>query len=146
MNHTIVPAVALLLEVDNKIFVGRRKNTGYHDGKLNSPAGHIDPDETPKEAIVRECLEEIGVSLDADKLEFVHVQYNRNLNTKFDRTHYFYRIDGSDVSPENTEPEKCSEVMWIPLGENLDYFVPFMSEAIKHIISGEQYSEFYEKF
>lgn len=144
MRHTIIPAVALLLEVDGRIFVGRRQNTGYHDGKLNLPAGHIDKDETPREAIVRECAEEIGVTLDKDKLEFVHVQFNRNLNQEFDRTHYYFRVSGEGFSPHNAEPDKCSEVLWIPLGESLNDFVPFMGAALAHIQAGRMYSEFAE--
>ena len=143
-NHIIVPAVALLLEKEGEIFVGRRQNTGYCDGCLNMPAGHIDPNETPQEAIVRECKEEIGIDIDIADLEFVHIQYNRNKGERFDRTHYYFKTSVGQQEPVNTEPHKCSEVEWIPLGERLDEFVPFMKEALEAILKGKQYSEFYE--
>ncbi len=143
-KHIIIPAVCLLLEREGAWFVGRRENTGYCDGCLNMPAGHIDPDETPREAAVREAKEEVGVDVDAHAIEFVHVQYNRNADGRHDRTHYYFKVDAAGLDPVNTEPHKCSEVLWIPVGERLEEFVPFMSEALAAYLKGEAYSEFYE--
>lgn len=140
----IVPAVCLLLECDGKWFVGRRQNTGYSDGCLNMPAGHIDPNETPREAAVREAKEEVGVDVLADDIEFVHIQYNRNADGIHDRTHYYFKIECCDQEPVNKEPHKCSEIAWIQIGERLDEFVPFMKEALESMLQGSQYSEFYE--
>ena len=147
LKNLITPAVGLWLERDGKIFVGRRQNTGYHDGLLNLPAGHIDPDETPQEAIVRECKEEIGIDIDPADLEFLHVQYNRNLKEgSEDRTHYYFKlVVDESVTPTNTEPEKCSEVFWLPIGERTDEFFPFMRGAVEAMIRGEAYSEVYDE-
>ena len=145
MRHSIIPAVALLLESpDGKLFVGRRQNTGYHDGKLNLPAGHIDPNETPRQALVRECREEVGIELLGDALQFVHVQYNRNLEREQDRTHYYFKISSEGLTPKNTEPEKCNEVLWVSPWECLDEFVPFMAAALEAIGSGQVYSEYFD--
>jgi 8-oxo-dGTP pyrophosphatase MutT (NUDIX family) len=143
-RHVIIPAVCLLLECDGKWFVGRRQNTGYCDGCLNMPAGHIDPNEIPREAAVREAKEEVGIEVSAEEIEFVHIQYNRNIDSTHDRTHYYFKIHCCDQEPINTEPHKCSEVLWIRIGEKLDEFVPFMQEALKAMLQGKQYSEFYE--
>lgn len=144
VDYTVVPAVALWLECEGKVFVGRRQNTGYHDGLLNLPAGHIDPDETPTEALVREAKEEIGVEIDPTKLEHIHTQYNRNPDGLSDRTHYYFKLETCDLKPVNTEPGKCSEAFWLPLGERTEEFFPFMRGAVEAILRGEQYSEFYE--
>jgi len=143
-KHNIVPAVCLLLECDKKWFVGRRQNTGYCDGCLNMLAGHIDLDETPREAAVREAKEEVGIEVGKDDIEFVHIQYNRNADGRHDRTHYYFKIESCSLKPVNTEPYKCSEVMWISKYTQLDEFVPFMREALEAMKRGEQYSEFYE--
>lgn len=143
-KHTIIPAVCLILECDGKWFVGRRCNTGYSDGCLNMPAGHIDEDETPREAAVREAKEEVGITVSVDDIRFVHVQFNRNAEGKHDRTHYYFKIDSCKEEPQNMEPHKCSEVMWIEAGERLDEFVPFMKEALDAMLQGSKYSEFYE--
>lgn len=109
------------------------------------PAGHIDPDETPREAAVREAKEEVGIDVPAEDIKFVHIQYNRNVAGRHDRTHYYFKIECCDQEPDNKEPHKCSEVMWIPAGEKLSEFVPFMKEALEAILNGNQYSEFYEE-
>lgn len=144
-DYTIVPAAALWLECNGNICVGRRHKTGYHDGLLNLPAGHIDPDETPREAIVRECKEEIGVDIKPDALSLIHIQYNRNLNQTLDRTHYYFKLVASDLKPTNTEPHKCSEVFWLPTGERTEEFFPFMRGAVEAILRGEIYSEFFDE-
>jgi len=144
-THIIIPAVCLLLECDGKWFVGRRQNTGYCDGCLNMPAGHIDSNETPREAAVREAKEEVGIDVSIDDITFVHIQYNRNAEGRHDRTHYYFKIERCDLEPVNTEPHKCSEVKWIPAFTELDAFVPFMGEALTALKNGQQYSEFYEE-
>jgi 8-oxo-dGTP pyrophosphatase MutT (NUDIX family) len=109
------------------------------------PAGHIDPDETPREAAVRESKEEVGIEVLPDDIDFVHIQYNRNAKGRHDRTHYYFKIECCDQEPVNKEPHKCSETMWIKAGEQLDEFVPFMNEALTSLMQGNQYSEFYEE-
>ncbi len=144
-KHVIIPAVCLLIECEGKWFVGRRHNTGYCDNYLNMPAGHIDPNETPREAAVREANEEAGINVSVDDIRFVHVQYNRNSEGVHDRTHYYFKIECCDQVPRNMEPHKCSEVLWIQVGDRLDEFVPFMREALESFLQGKQYSEFYEE-
>lgn len=51
------------------LFERRAKNPGK--GKLGFPGGFIDPDETVEEACVRECLEETGLTLNPDRLEYL---------------------------------------------------------------------------
>jgi 8-oxo-dGTP diphosphatase len=144
-KHVIIPAVCLILECDGKWFVGRRHNTGYCDDCLNMPAGHIDPDETPREAAVREAKEEVGIDVSVDDISFVHTQYNRNTEGRHDRTHYYFKIECCEQKPVNMEPDKCSETMWIPKATRLDEFVPFMKEALTSLIQGNYYSEFFEE-
>ena len=144
-KHVIIPAVCLILECDGKWFVGRRQNTGYCDGYLNMPAGHIELDETPREAAVREAKEEVGIEVSAEDISFVHIQYNRDAEDKHDRTHYYFKIECCDQEPLNMEPDKCSEVMWIPVGDRLGEFIPFMKDALELIIKGEYYSESFEE-
>lgn len=41
----------------------RRCDTGFHDGEFSFPAGHLEPDETLIQAMVRKTKEEIGLRL-----------------------------------------------------------------------------------
>lgn len=46
----------------------RRFNTGYKDGFLTLPAGHIEKDELPKETMLRELKEETGLTCDFESM------------------------------------------------------------------------------
>ncbi len=56
-NH-LYGAVYALFEKEGKVALIQRANTGYHDGYYALPAGHIEPEETSPEAVVREAYEE----------------------------------------------------------------------------------------
>ena len=52
------------------VFVGRgeeilliNKKTGLGKGKINGPGGKVDPGETPEICAVRECQEELGITV-----------------------------------------------------------------------------------
>jgi 8-oxo-dGTP pyrophosphatase MutT (NUDIX family) len=53
----------------------RRFNTGWSDGYYSLPAGHIEANESPLRAVIREVKEEIGLDLSPEKVLFKHVQY-----------------------------------------------------------------------
>ncbi len=47
---------------DNDQVLLIHKKRGLGAGKVNAPGGHIEPGETPKQAAVRECREEVGLT------------------------------------------------------------------------------------
>ena len=55
----------LLLREHNgkrEVLLHRRHNTGYMDGKWDiAGSGHVDEDETARQALARECTEELGI-------------------------------------------------------------------------------------
>ena len=51
--------IVYIKEKDNVILIN--KKTGLGAGKVNAPGGRIEKGETPEEAALRECMEEIGV-------------------------------------------------------------------------------------
>jgi 8-oxo-dGTP pyrophosphatase MutT (NUDIX family) len=65
-----VAAHLLLRREDGSILMIRRANTGYQDGKWSVPAGHVDPDESATDALVREALEELDIKLDRSSVVF----------------------------------------------------------------------------
>lgn len=60
--------VHLLVRSPGGLALLRRAGTGLADGCWAPPGGHLEPGETPREAAVRECAEELGLSLDAAAL------------------------------------------------------------------------------
>ncbi|MEK7464953.1 MAG: NUDIX domain-containing protein, partial [Patescibacteria group bacterium] len=77
-RFTIVPAVYLILIRDGEVLLGRRRNTGFHDGEYMLPSGHVDGGETFREAMIREAKEEIGIVLDSKDLRLVHTMHRKS--------------------------------------------------------------------
>ena len=88
----VVPACYLILIKDDKILLLKRCNTGFEDGNYSFIAGHLDGDETFKQAMVREAKEEAGISLDPDKLEIINVMHRSKKGNDFERIDIFMTI------------------------------------------------------
>ncbi|MBC8091774.1 MAG: NUDIX domain-containing protein, partial [Pseudonocardia sp.] len=58
----------ILRDVDGQVLFGRRHNTGWADGKLGLPSGHLEDGESAPAGIAREAQEEIGVTITAGAL------------------------------------------------------------------------------
>ena len=78
--HRGFVATHLLLRRSESILLLRRYNTGWEDGKYSVVAGHIDPDESAVDAMLREAWEEAGIRIEAENLEFAHVMHRRKVN------------------------------------------------------------------
>ena len=124
MKHLIAPAVNVLIIKDDRILMSRRANTGWLDGHLCLPGGHVEKDETPTQTMVREMREELGVEVGEDELEFVCVVYSTSSPVVY--SSYEFRLMNTDYDFINTEPEKCSELVWVSIDalpeETIDRF------------------------
>lgn len=70
ISQKIKIASVVLLNEDGKVLILQRsKNSKNNPGRWNFPGGHIDKGESPKEAAVRECEEEAGIT--PKKVEFL---------------------------------------------------------------------------
>lgn len=140
-----VVAVYLLLTVGERILLARRQNTGYQDGNWNVPSGHVEGDELPTEAIVREAKEEVGLDFSVDDMELVHMMYRPQHDPTGPRLDLFFVPFGvvrtKVGEPVNAEPEKCAEIRWFNLDELPENTVPHVRHAIEMFAQGEAYSE-----
>ncbi|MGB3165201.1 MAG: (deoxy)nucleoside triphosphate pyrophosphohydrolase [Alteraurantiacibacter sp.] len=70
---TWLPVVALALEdADGRVLLQQRSASKHHGGLWEFPGGKVEIGETPRESLVREIGEELGLSLDAEALEAAH--------------------------------------------------------------------------
>jgi 8-oxo-dGTP pyrophosphatase MutT (NUDIX family) len=71
------------------------------------PGGIIDPGETPKEAALRETLEEVGITLDPELVHFVAVIDRRSIDAQ---TYQFIFKAAFQIEVTNTVVLQASEI------------------------------------
>ena len=135
----IIPAVYLVLVKDNKILLSRRYNTGYFDNYYSFPAGHLDGEETVKQAMIRETKEETGIVLDSSDLKLIHTMNRRIPNDE--RVDFFFTVEKWQGEPKIMEPEKCSDLSWFELNNLPNNIIPYIKQVIESYLSGIIYSE-----
>jgi 8-oxo-dGTP diphosphatase len=94
-----------------RILLLRRANTGYGDGLLHLPSGHLEPGESITDGVIREAREETGIDVAAGDLRFLHVMH-RASEDGGDRIGFFFAATSWTGEPFNAEPGKCSELVW----------------------------------
>lgn len=141
-KHKARLAAYVLLERDGQILMARRYNTGYADGQYQMPSGHIEKDEYPVEAAIREAKEEVGVDIAPEDLVCVHASYRINQLTQAgDYVDFFFKASRWSGEPRNAEPEKCDEIIWVPIDTLPENTVPVIKEVIWYIVKGLPFSQ-----
>lgn len=134
-------AVFALLIQGNQILLQKRKNTGYKDGYYDLAAsGHVEANESMKEALIREVKEEIGI--DVDELDFATMSHKYDQETK--RTYYngYFIIKKYHGRIIIKEPDKCSELKWFDLNNLPDLLIDDRKVAIDNYLNGVAYDEY----
>jgi len=141
IRNKAIPAVYILLEKDGKILLGRRCNTGYQDGNYQVPAGHVEEEELPTEAIIRETKEEVNIDLVAENIELVHVGYRPKHDPTGDRIDLFFKAKQWSGEVKNMEPEKCDDLNWFSWNNLPENTVFHVREAFECVQKGVFYNE-----
>lgn len=134
-RHTARLAVFVFLIKEGKTFLLRRANTGWADGMLTVPSGHIEKGETVLEAAVKEVKEEAGVVVDPKNLDFMHVHYVGDVYVNF-----YFKTTVWDGEPYLAEPELCSEVLWVPLDMIPEDTIFHLKHMLQNVSAGEYFS------
>lgn len=138
----LIPAVYVVLRRGDQVLLSRRANTGYQDGMLSLVAGHLDGNETASTAMVREAAEETGITITLSDLHFAHLAHRLNRDTTGqERIDIFFTCETWVGEPENLEPEKCSELVWVPLNQLPDDVIPLIRIVLEHVKNDVKYSE-----
>jgi 8-oxo-dGTP diphosphatase len=135
VKHLVAPSVNVFIINDSKVLLGRRTNTGWMDGYLCPPGGHVEKGETPVVAIVREIQEELGTIIKPEDLEFVCVAMRNTSPTEY--VGYEFVIRDKNYKFKNAEPNKCSELIWADLDNLPEDVVDHFQQVIKKGIVGK---------
>lgn len=104
-------AVYGILRRDGCVLLLRRKGSGYRDGELSLPAGHLEGEEDAVSGLRRELREELGVSVVRCALALV---MHRRRETPGDDEYVdlFFEVTQWAGEPVIGEPDKCGELVW----------------------------------
>jgi len=139
MKNMIIPAVFVIFRREQKILVGRRLGV-WGSGLLCFPGGHVEAGESFKMAAVREMKEEVGLDILAQSLIPFHIMSRRNEKGQ-ERIDVYFAIDSWVGEPINNEPEKCSELLWVPVDDLPKDLVSILVDALSFSSQGIFYSE-----
>ncbi|WLQ32978.1 trifunctional class I SAM-dependent methyltransferase/NUDIX hydrolase/VOC family protein [Streptomyces castrisilvae] len=138
-RHTEVVDVHLILRRGSDVLLARRAGTGYADGLLHAPSGHVEDGEDVRQAVVREAAEEIGLVLDPEELRMALVMQHRAPGGS-PRTGWFFEAAYDRTRPPyNREPDKCSELAWYPLDDLPDDMVAYCRAGLDGYRAGERF-------
>jgi 8-oxo-dGTP diphosphatase len=127
----------ILLDAAGRVLLGRRQNTGLLDNAYHVPAGHLEAGESVVQAVIREAGEELGIIIDPEHVEFVHIMHGAWAGG---RASFFFRVRQWKGIPVNREPDKCSELHWYPLDALPDATSSYCRGALEHIAAGSPFS------
>ena len=104
------PATLVFVIRDGKILLIDKK-TGFGKGKVNGPGGKIEKDESPEACAVRECQEELGITV--DRLKFCG-QHRFQFVDGYSLLVWVYSSDSFEGVPTETIEARP---LWVPVDE-----------------------------
>ena len=123
----IPTGVHVIFAQGGRVLLMRRANTGFFDGLLSLPGGHVEPGESVKMAAIREMREELAVELSADDLRTVGVVHRLSDTNRID---FFLQAARWTGTPARAEPDKCSALQWVARDALPADTVPYVAEAL----------------
>ena len=113
--------------------------------KLNNPAGHLDPEESPQQGVVREVLEETACVFTPDRLVGVYLSRFQRPASSEDVTFLRFAFGGSVGEPDSTRPldEGIVRRLWMTLPElresHARHRSPHVLGCIEDYLAGRRY-------
>lgn len=127
-NRTQYSDVILINSKNEILFTVRNKNDNFEPGKYCLPGGHIEEDEEPISAAVRELEEETGISLKESQIQPCGQYFDRKSHINYFCAHY----DGDPVVLDEREHQQFE---WVSIDDVNDKpLLMNLKENFKNII------------
>ena len=106
-TRVIVEEVAAVIERAGLILIGQRKPRGRHALKWEFPGGKVEPGEAPRDALVRELREELGIEARiGEEIERYDFSYSAGNVTRL----IFFRVTEFTGEPINLD---FAQIAWV---------------------------------
>ena len=120
-------AVHLMIIKDSKILLQRRINPNkYGYLKLGIPAGHLEENENPLEAMIREAKEELNIDLiDFELVQIMNVNGGTGVYDS-----YFFICNDYKGTITNNEKDDSKELEWHSIDEPIEDLMDYQQYAL----------------
>ncbi len=114
--------------------------------KLNNPAGHLDPGESPQQGVVREALEETARVFTPDRLVGVYLARLLRSTTGEDITYLRFAFGGTvgEADPHRALDTPIVRTLWMTLAEvrasTARHRSPLVLQCIEDFAAGRRYA------
>ena len=131
-------SVNLVLFSGNKICLMRRYNTGWNDGKYALMGGHVNDEENPIKAVIREAEEELGIYIKESDLNHLYT-----MAVKPDHIYLYFGCKAFDGIITNNEPHQCDDISFFDINNLPENIIDADRIALNNIFnSNQKYCEF----
>ncbi|HEU0090202.1 MAG TPA: NUDIX domain-containing protein [Pseudonocardiaceae bacterium] len=136
--QTCIDLHIILCNQHGDVLLGERRNTGWADGQLGLPSGHLENGESATAGAAREADEEIGILIKTDDLRLIHVMHH---HTNSGRLALFFEAQTWSGEVTNREPDKCTAWTFGDPAQLPNNVVPYVADALRHYAAGTVYAE-----
>lgn len=135
----------LIIIRDQKVLLLRRADRApLFPGRWHCPTGKIEEGESPKQTIIREAFEEVGLTVNPQLGTVVTVRAPDFKNPELiwkDITLFFILTD-FEGEPVNKEPRLHDAMDWFDVNHLPEPIIPVVKAGIEQYLRGEMYGEF----
>jgi 8-oxo-dGTP pyrophosphatase MutT (NUDIX family) len=134
----LAAAVHGILRDNSRILLMRRAGSGYHDGELDLPSGHLEGGEDALHGLQRELREELGIRTDPESCQLALVIHRAPEFVQDDEyIDLLFAVGSWSGTPTVAEPDHCSELAWVDAGALSDEIIPHVRDALKAVASAQ---------
>lgn len=123
---------AMLRDGDRILLCHRSPQRRYYPDVWDFPGGHIDPGETPEDAVARELAEELAITVEPPSAPPAHEIHTDTFDMRI------WLFDSWTGTPANVAPEEHDAISWFTVDEldGLDLAHPSYPELITRLLAG----------
>jgi mutator protein MutT len=125
--------VVAIIERNGNFLTIKRSEMVVAPGKICFPGGGIELGETPEQALIRECFEELGVTVEpVRELEVSVTSWNIRL--------HWFTANLVDKTPFRPNPREVAAVYWMTIREMLNH--PDLLESNRPFLENMEHGKF----
>jgi 8-oxo-dGTP pyrophosphatase MutT (NUDIX family) len=137
-RFTVAAAVYGVLLDGGHVLLLRRHGTGYHDGELSLPAGHLDGGEDAVAGLIRELREELTIAVDRDACRLALVIHRaQEAPDDHEYLDLVFTVTEWAGTPSIGEPDKCSGLVWADLSHLPSDTIDYIADALRAFHRGQ---------